>query len=98
MVSAPVSPVTPVAASGDPYLPIEEVARRLDLPLGILVRRAEAGDIPVRRVETPDGPGFSVRLRDLGVERDAAPEEEEPERPALDVVGSPRPWQPQAAS
>jgi len=82
----------------EPYLPIEEVARRLDLPLGVLVRRAEAGDIPVRRVDGPDGPRFSVRLSDLGVEREPAAEDEaEPDDeiappPALDIVGSARPW------
>ena len=80
----------------EPYLPIEEVARRLDLPLGILVRRAEAGDIPVRRVDGPDGPRFSVRLSDLGVEREPAAEDEAEEalapQPALDIVGSARPW------
>jgi hypothetical protein len=95
-VASPVSPVTmvPTHSPADPYLPIEEVARRLDLPLGILVRRAEAGDIPVRRVDTPDGPRFSVRLSDLGVERDSGEEPGDATTPAasLDVVGSARTW------
>ncbi len=54
--------------SAEPYLPVEEVARRLDLPLGILLRRVEAGDVPSRREETPDGVRYSVRLGDLGIE------------------------------
>ena len=52
----------------EPYLPVEEVARRLDLPLGILLRRVEAGDVPSRREETPDGVRYLVRLGDLGIE------------------------------
>src|SRR5207244_5813783 len=57
----------------EPYLPVEEVARRLDLPLGILLRRVEAGDVPARRVEGPDGVRYSLRLSDLGVEPDRLP-------------------------
>jgi hypothetical protein len=52
----------------EPYLPVEEVARRLDLPLGILLRRVEAGDVPSRREDGPDGVHFLVRLGDLGIE------------------------------
>jgi hypothetical protein len=52
----------------EPYLPVEEVARRLDLPLGILLRRVEAGDVPSRREDSPDGVHFLVRLGDLGIE------------------------------
>jgi hypothetical protein len=59
---------TTTEPSGEPYLPVEEVARRLDLPLGILLRRVEAGDVPSRREETPDGVRYSVRLGDLGIE------------------------------
>jgi len=57
----------------EPYLPVEEVARRLDLPLGILLRRVEAGDVPARRVEGADGVHYSLRLSDLGVEQDRLP-------------------------
>jgi hypothetical protein len=55
-------------ARAEPYLPVEEVARRLDLPLGILLRRVEAGDVPSRREDGPDGVHFLVRLGDLGIE------------------------------
>jgi hypothetical protein len=47
---------------------VEEVAQRLDLPLGILLRRVEAGDVPSRREEGPDGVRYLVRLGDLGIE------------------------------
>jgi len=60
------------APTADPYVPVEEVARRLDLPLGVLLRRVEAGDVPARRVEGPDGVHYSVRLSDLGVHIDEA--------------------------
>src|SRR5450432_2943565 len=67
-------PQTPMPATittepgTEPYLPVEEVARRLDLPLGILLRRVEAGDVPSRREEGPDGVRYLVRLGDLGIE------------------------------
>ncbi|MFZ0918732.1 MAG: hypothetical protein WAN83_01445 [Candidatus Dormiibacterota bacterium] len=56
----------------EPYLPVEEVAKRLDLPLGILLRRVEAGDVPSRREESADGVHYLVRLGDLGIEAPAA--------------------------
>jgi hypothetical protein len=59
---------TTTASGAEPYLPVEEVAQRLDLPLGILLRRVEAGDVPSRREEGPDGVRFLVRLGDLGIE------------------------------
>jgi hypothetical protein len=59
------------ATSTEPYLPVEEVAQRLDLPLGILLRRVEAGDVPSRREEGPDGVRYMVRLGDLGIESPA---------------------------
>jgi hypothetical protein len=101
VASAPVSPLAGVKQSThlDPYLPIEEVAQRLDLPLPILLRRAEAGDIPVRRVEGPSGPTFTLRLSDLGVEPDAGAETgvatakaPESEPPSVTIVGSARQW------
>ena len=55
----------------EPYLPVEEVAKRLDLPLGILLRRVEAGDVPSRREESADGVHYLVRLGDLGIEAPA---------------------------
>jgi hypothetical protein len=71
------TPAATTTAQGDePYLPVEEVAQRLDLPLGILLRRVEAGDVPSRREEGPDGVRYLVRLGDLGIEspmNDAAP-------------------------
>jgi hypothetical protein len=59
---------TTTETGAEPYLPVEEVARRLDLPLGILLRRVEAGDVPSRREDSPDGVHFLVRLGDLGIE------------------------------
>jgi hypothetical protein len=92
-------------SSVEAYVPVEEVAERLGLPLGILLRRVEAGDIPGRRVESVDGVRWSIRLSDLGIEPDtpaengsaelAAPPgdeldvEEEPEH--ADLVGSAAP-------
>jgi len=61
-------PAATTDPGAEPYLPVEEVARRLDLPLGILLRRVEAGDVPSRREEGPDGVHFLVRLGDLGIE------------------------------
>lgn len=61
-------PAATTDPGAEPYLPVEEVARRLDLPLGILLRRVEAGDVPSRREDGPDGVHFLVRLGDLGIE------------------------------
>jgi hypothetical protein len=74
-------PAATVTAPGsEPYLPVEEVAQRLDLPLGILLRRVEAGDVPSRREEGPNGVRYLVRLGDLGIES-----------PATDRVAAPAP-------
>jgi hypothetical protein len=62
---------TTTAPGAEPYLPVEDVAQRLDLPLGILLRRVEAGDVPSRREEGPDGVRYLVRLGDLGIESPA---------------------------
>ena len=61
-------PAANTALGDEPYLPVEEVAHRLDLPLGILLRRVEAGDVPSRREEGPGGVRYLVRLGDLGIE------------------------------
>src|SRR5579872_4069018 len=71
-------PATTTDPGAEPYLPVEEVARRLDLPLGILLRRVEAGDVPSRREDGPDGVHFLVRLGDLGIE---SPVDERPSAP-----------------
>jgi hypothetical protein len=71
---------TTTASGAEPYLPVEEVAQRLDLPLGILLRRVEAGDVPSRREEGPDGVRYLVRLGDLGIES-----------PVSDAVAAPEP-------
>src|ERR1700682_4372072 len=70
--------------SAEPYLPVEEVARRLDLPLGILLRRVEAGDVPSRREDGPDGVHFLVRLGDLGIEGASSGEDVPPPPPDID--------------
>src|SRR5437870_8785474 len=77
----PSRPSAPSLSVAEPYLPVEEVARRLDLPLAILIRRVEAGDVPARRIEGPEGVRYSLRLSDLGIEPDRAPSE-----PVLDLV------------
>jgi hypothetical protein len=93
-------PAATTTAPGDePYLPVEEVAQRLDLPLGILLRRVEAGDVPSRREEGPDGVRYLVRLGDLGIESPmsdlpAAPAPPPPPAdptPTVDVVGTAQP-------
>ncbi len=66
------------------------MAQRLDLPLGILLRRVEAGDVPSRREEGPDGVRYLVRLGDLGIESpmmDGAAAPAPPPPPALDGEG-----------
>jgi hypothetical protein len=102
-MSTPVETSTSEAAPDEQYLPIEEVAERLDLPLGLLIRRVEAGDVPARRVDGPDGAHYRVRLSDLGLsvpEREPEPEPEPMKpnedgtadaEPGLDLVGSAKP-------
>src|SRR4030081_1953778 len=70
--------------AADPYLPVEEVARRLDLPLGILLRRVEAGDVPSRREDGPEGVHFLVRLGDRGIEGASSEEGAPPPPPDID--------------
>jgi len=82
----PMPAATTTAPSAEPYLPVEEVAQRLDLPLGILLRRVEAGDVPSRREEGPDGVRYLVRLGDLGIES-----------PVMDGIAAPAPPPPPAA-
>src|SRR6202140_2412962 len=100
----PTLAATTNALGAEPYLPVEEVARRLDLPLGILLRRVEAGDVPSRREEGPNGVRYLVRLGDLGIESpatDGAPAPAPPPppesanhaapvdpTPSVDVVGT----------
>src|ERR1700756_2121860 len=64
------------ARADDAYLPIEDVATRLGLPLGLLLRRIEAGDVPARRVAGAGGAEWMVRRSDLGVEGSDEPEPE----------------------
>ena len=54
----------------EPYLRVEDIAERLGLPLAVLLRRVEAGDVPSRRIDTEDGPRYALRLSDLGIETD----------------------------
>lgn len=89
-------PAATTALGDEPYLPVEEVAQRLDLPLGILIRRVEAGDVPSRREEGPDGVRYLVRLGDLGIESpmsdvSAAPP---PPPPPPDAVNHEKPVDP----
>jgi hypothetical protein len=63
-------------------LAVEDVARRLGLPVGMLIRRIDAGDVPARRVWTGDHHAYYLRLVDLGLE-----EEEEPVTASIETVG-----------
>jgi len=94
MSSTPTDAAADKAVSDEAYLPIEEAAKRLDLPLGVLIGRVEAGDVPARRSEGPDGAEYSVRLSDLGVR--AEPEQAEasaaPEASAELVGTMPKSW------
>ena len=63
----------------DMELPVEEVAERLGLPVGMLVRRIEAGDIPARRIDDDEGAHYRVRIADLGAStRHVLPRREPP--------------------
>jgi hypothetical protein len=77
-------PAAATEPGAEPYLPVEEVARRLDLPLGILLRRVEAGDVPSRREDGPDGVHFLVRLGDLGIEGASSGPDVPPPPPDVD--------------
>lgn len=103
-MSTPTEAASEEAAPQDEYLPIEEVAERLDLPLGVLIRRVEAGDVPARRIEGPDGAHYRVRISDLGLAapaHDTSVQAEAAEAPAgeaaatsagdVELVGSARP-------
>ncbi|MBJ7608018.1 MAG: hypothetical protein JF887_01110 [Candidatus Dormibacteraeota bacterium] len=59
-----------VTNNDEPYLLVEEVAKRLGLPLSVLLRRVEAGDVPSKRVERDDGTHYALRLSDLGIDTD----------------------------
>jgi hypothetical protein len=59
--------------SDEPYIAVDEVAEKLGLPLGVLVRRVQAGDVPARRIDGPDGPRYELRMGDLGIEEQAPP-------------------------
>lgn len=67
----------------EPYIPVEELAQRLDLPLAILLRRIEAGDVPARRVEG-EGSGWGLRLSDLGIDPEEVAEDVEDEHAMSD--------------
>lgn len=65
--------MTDHAATDERYIPVEEVAARLGLPLPVLISRVEAGDVPSRRVEDESGVHYALRLSDLGIELDESP-------------------------
>jgi len=62
----------PTATATDAELPVEGVADRLGLPVGMLIRRIEAGDIPARRDDSSGQPRFHLRLSDLGITAEEA--------------------------
>jgi hypothetical protein len=48
-------------------LSVEEVASRMGVPVALLIRRIEAGDVPARRIDSIDGPvSYRLRVGDLG--------------------------------
>jgi hypothetical protein len=85
-----------VTNDDEPYLLVEEIAERFGLPLAVLLRRVEAGDVPSRRVDRDDGQHYALRLSDLGIDTD---DDDEPDGinvfddggPARGVGGSPAP-------
>lgn len=85
-------PLTPPSgtADADPLVPVEEVARRLGVSLGVLLQRVEAGDVAAHRETGPDGVRYSIRLSDLGVESDLEPSPLR-DHEASDTTGSPGP-------
>jgi hypothetical protein len=58
--------------STDIELPVDEVAARLGLPVGMLVRRIEAGDIPAREEHSSGEARYFLRLSDLGITAEEA--------------------------
>lgn len=84
--------VTAQPHAEDPYIPVEELAQRLDIPLALILRRIEAGDVPARRIAGSEGSGWGLRLSDLGIEPgaqdDEAAEAEAPP-PAAAAVDTP---------
>ena len=84
-MSSQVSPTSaaPSRRAEEPYIPVEELAQRLDLPLAILLRRIEAGDVPARR-QGDSGSGWELRLSDLGIDPDEGKEDEEDEHAMSD--------------
>ena len=73
-------------ANDEPYLLVEEVAERLGLPLSVLLRRVEAGDVPSRQVERVDGMHYALRLSDLGIETEAEEGEDATEDAAVPLA------------
>lgn len=74
----------------EPYIPVEELAQRLDIPLALILRRIEAGDVPARRLIGIEGSGWGLRLSDLGIEPGAA-EDDGPERGGARSAGEAAP-------
>jgi len=74
--------------SDEPYVAVDEVAERLGLPLGVLVRRVQAGDVPARRIDGPDGPRYELRLGDLGIEPSPPTPDDRQGRDDVELTGS----------
>lgn len=59
------------AGAQDMELTVEEVAQRLGLPVDMLIRRIEAGDVPARRVDEEGRVRYLLHLDDLGAASEA---------------------------
>jgi hypothetical protein len=60
-------PVPPPVPTAEHELSVEEVASRMGVPVALLIRRIEAGDVPARKIETLDGSAaYRLRPSDLG--------------------------------
>lgn len=76
-MSAHASTTTSGTSSRTPFatheeMPLEDIAARLGLPLEMLLRRVEAGDLPARRVTDATGTHYFLRPEYLGTVADRA--------------------------
>ena len=83
--------MTEPVTDDEPYLLVDEVAERLGLPVAVLLRRIETGDVMSRRVDDEDGFHYELRLGDLGIEMDP-PDRREADAPEVVDDTAPAAW------